>query len=877
MSIFFDDTRKNLRFFVGESEITEKVISDSFKGENYLVTDQMNFGECNSARIQMQTTEDLNLTGKKVEARFGAGDTYEIVGTYKVTYSSKKVNSTITQLTAYDCTKEFDIDVSAWYKQLAWPLTLKGLRDSICNYIGIEQEKASLINDNVYVLKTIDAETINGRDVLAWIGQLNACFPHDNGKYKVSWISLGTQDNILPASVLIGANSFEAKSYETSVIGGVTILAEDGDVGISVGAGTNKYFIQANPFMYGLGNDAIKGAAQNIYNAISKIVYTPCKLTMKYIPEYPLGTKLLYNGKILYVMGMKLSGTLQAEVTSEGNEYLDNETSIATKITQLKGRSNVLKRDLDSMDSRITDLDNQTKSEIKQLSNSVSVEIDNLQSQIDGSIGLYYVDEEPTLLNYPAWDFTYNIPCDGSVQTTEDLRFQYNDTFYRKNIRALAYNEEKGTTYRFSIKEGLWYWNVVEDTETSLILSKITKLEVSDKHIQATVEEQRLDINNLDDEITTAKSQITQTADSITAEVSRAKGAEDTLSSKITQTSTDITAEVSRATKAEGDLSSQIKITADGLTTKVEKNSIISTINQSAESVTIDANKVNLNGYVTVTSLQEEGKTVINGGNITTGEISCDRLNGGTIRGQEIIGGVITLEDALRSTTIKSGMLKSVLNGTTKIGAPGDTSRGWLNVWSIEDSSGNQITVSAGICQASDGFNATLIAPQFVESNYFKGVNSGFAMLGWDMSHTYHCHWTGSELQFEVDTTWVWSSSDKRLKKNIQHIQDYYIEAVGAVDMVQYNLNRANYSDKELYFGAIAQDVAEQLDVRGLPDDDLKLLSKQKISDDDDTLYYGMDYEQFLLLRLAYDEKRIAKLESQVEFLTKLLMKERTE
>ena len=85
MSIFFDDTRKNLKFFVDDDEITSKVISDSFKCENYLVTDQMNFGECNSARMQMQTTEDLNLTGKKIEARFVAGDRYEIVGTYKVT------------------------------------------------------------------------------------------------------------------------------------------------------------------------------------------------------------------------------------------------------------------------------------------------------------------------------------------------------------------------------------------------------------------------------------------------------------------------------------------------------------------------------------------------------------------------------------------------------------------------------------------------------------------------------------------------------------------------------------------------------------------------------------------------------------------------
>lgn len=901
MSIFFDDTRKNLKFFVDDDEITSKVISDSFKCENYLVTDQMNFGECNSARMQMQTTEDLNLTGKRVEVKFGSGDIYETVGSYKVTYSSKKVNSTITQLTAYDCTKEFDIDVSEWYKQLTWPRTLKELRNSICSYIGIEQESISLINDNVYVLKTIDAESINGRDVLAWIGQLNACFPHDIGNYKVSWVSLGEEGHNLPASVLIGANSFEAKSYETSVIGGVTILSEEGDVGISVGLGTNKYFIQANPFMYGLGNDAIKGVAQNIYNLISNVVYTPCKLTMKYVPEYPLGTKLLYNGKILYVMGLKLSGALEAEVTADGNEYLNNETSIATKITQLKGRSNVLQRDLDSTNSRITNLDENLNSEITQLANSVSIEINNLQGQIDGSIGLYFVDEEPTLLNYPAWDFTYNIPCDGTIQTTEDLRFIYNDTFYRKNIRALSYDEELGVTYRFSIKEGLWYWDVVENTETALILSKITKLEVSDEHIQSTVEQQSIDINNLEEGIVTAKSQITQNADLIAAEVTRATGAENTLSSKITQTAdsietevkratgvennlsskitqtaSDITAEVTRATKAEGNLSTQIRVTADGLATKVSKDGVISAINQSAEAISIEANKVNLNGYVTATSLMESGKTVINGGNITTGSISCDRLNGGTLSGQKIVGSMLKTEYSGRSTTITDGKITST-GYDTKIGDPRENVTGWIQSWKVSDSIGNEAVIAPGIFASYDGWNNSFLAPQYVQSNYFKETYKGFAMTGYDMSHTYHCHWTGSVLQFEVDDTWVWSSSDKRLKKNVNLINDEYIEAIGSVDLVQYNLERENYSDKELYFGAIAQDIVNQLESRGLSDDGLKLLSKKKVSENDDTLYYGMDYEQFLILRLANDEKRIEKLEAQVKLLTQLLMKERNE
>ena len=141
----------------------------------------------------------------------------------------------------------------------------------------------------------------------------------------------------------------------------------------------------------------------------------------------------------------------------------------------------------------------------------------------------------------------------------------------------------------------------------------------------------------------------------------------------------------------------------------------------------------------------------------------------------------------------------------------------------------------------------------------------GYAMCGIDKGHTYHCHWNGSSLQLQVDSTWIWNSSDKRLKKNIKSISEEYIDAIGSVDLVQYNLNRENFSDKELYFGTIAQDVVEELKLRGLNDDNIKLLTKQKQSENDDVFYYGMDYEQFLILRVAYDEERINKLERIIE------------
>lgn len=84
------------------------------------------------------------------------------------------------------------------------------------------------------------------------------------------------------------------------------------------------------------------------------------------------------------------------------------------------------------------------------------------------------------------------------------------------------------------------------------------------------------------------------------------------------------------------------------MATKVGDNEIISKINQTAEQIQIQASKVNLTGYITATNLATAGQTVINGGNITTGELSADRISGGTlvVGGQNNTNGEITILDS---------------------------------------------------------------------------------------------------------------------------------------------------------------------------------------------------------------------------------------
>lgn len=88
----------------------------------------------------------------------------------------------------------------------------------------------------------------------------------------------------------------------------------------------------------------------------------------------------------------------------------------------------------------------------------------------------------------------------------------------------------------------------------------------------------------------------------------------------------DLDAATGRITAAE----SKIEQHADSITSIVEDGGVISLINQTAGSVKIDAAKINLNGYVTMSDLSTAGKTTIVGDNITSGTITGIAFVGAT-------------------------------------------------------------------------------------------------------------------------------------------------------------------------------------------------------------------------------------------------------
>lgn len=105
-----------------------------------------------------------------------------------------------------------------------------------------------------------------------------------------------------------------------------------------------------------------------------------------------------------------------------------------------------------------------------------------------------------------------------------------------------------------------------------------------------------------DQDISVAKAQADaakSTADAAKDTANTAKDTADTAISRITVAEGSITSEVSRAKDAESGLSSRITQTETSISSKVSKGDIASSINQTAQSVKINASKINFNGLVT--------------------------------------------------------------------------------------------------------------------------------------------------------------------------------------------------------------------------------------------------------------------------------------
>lgn len=614
-----DKTTKitNVELHQEQFELTESICSES----------ELTIGSCEAAVLKFTVSniflpmKDKMITVKTVIDN-NTANPFQI-GRYKVYSDTPTADRTKRDIVAYD--RLYDVinaDVAEWYNALLpekdSTTTMKAFRDSFFGYFGIEQADAQLVNDDMKVEKTVEPEELSGATVLNCICEINGCFGHIGRDSKFHYIYLEQEiqglyprNNLYPAddlyprepkSTRISKSLYISAQYEdflVKTIDKLQIRKEEDDIGVIVGSGTNAYVIQDNFLVYGKGSEELTGIANNIYGKIRGIIYRPFSADCKGNPCIEVGdaVRLPTRYEIIesYVLKRTLKGiqALRDEYEATGEEYRSTQVnSVHKSIIQLKGKTNVLTRTIEETNSKITDVESGLSSEIKQTATDIRAEVKNTADGLSSSI----------------------------EQTANSIRSEVSDSVNNLSS-SIQQNAESIATEvkRANEAEGNLSTKITQTAES--ITSEVSKNYETKENATNTKTELESSIKQTADGFTAELSkQVTETkqyAESA-AETAESNAKQDTadklkdysttteMNTRINATAEGISAEVTRKLQSYStteQMNSAIRQTADSINTEVSKkvngDEIISKINQSAENVSIESNKINLNGAVT--------------------------------------------------------------------------------------------------------------------------------------------------------------------------------------------------------------------------------------------------------------------------------------
>ena len=598
LSIVTDDGQihiTNNELHQEQFELTESLCSES----------ELTFGSCEAGMVKFTVSnifsglKDKWMTIKMVLAG-NTANPFQI-GRYKVCSDTPEADRTKRDIVAYDALYDvINADVAEWYNTLLPDkdsiTTMKAFRDSFFGYFGIEQADVRLVNDDMKVEKTVEPEELSGATVLNCICEINGCFGHigRDGRFHYIYLEqeiqgLYPRNNLYPAddlyprepkSTRISKSLYISAQYEdflVKTIDKLQIRKEEDDIGVIVGSGTNAYVIQDNFLVYGKGNEELTGIANNIYEKIRGIIYRPFSADCKgnLCIEVGDAVRLPTRYEIIesYVLKRTLKGiqALRDDYEAAGEEYRSTQVnSVHKSIIQLKGKTNVLTRTIEETNSKIVDVESGLSSEIKKTATDIRAEVKNTVDGLSSSI-------EQT-----AESITSEVKR--AKQSEEELSSKITQT-------AESITSEVGKKYE--TKENAT--NTKTELQTSIrqtaegISAELSKKVTETKQYAESAAE-------------TAESNAKQD----TADKLKDYSTTTEMNTRISATAEGISAEVTRKLQSYStteQMNSAIRQTADSINTEVSKkvngDEIISKINQSAESVSIESSKINLNGAVT--------------------------------------------------------------------------------------------------------------------------------------------------------------------------------------------------------------------------------------------------------------------------------------
>lgn len=715
------------------------------------------FGKFNLKMLKFETENDIDYKKKEfVYYKEVNGETIKI-GTFIVTNVSDSDTFESVNVTAYDYGLKFANPYTTTLNYLDGNVTLFQVIQEICTNCGVELENTSLPNGTFIVDNN---QFVNGEqfgDVIAQASGINGMFATINSNDKLEFIFTNETNEIIEDYVELD-DKRDTQPITSVLVATSEDLATAGAV-LKDEALIEQYgehWLKIYSYGFAYSTEKCQQLVNAIFNQVKGFAYSSFKSEYSFLPYLSLGDKIKFKnkeGKLVDSIILRYE-TDYDEITLEApsiiNASVDYELPETPETTSKKA--------LFKIDQAVGEIEliAKTTGELETKTAQLRLDVDTIEGQISdiadvtttsegvGTLIMQNINEsEPIYLKiypklgdikylYPAEDLypsdtlfpkvkTLRFHCtsenyDAEYELSKDLLWLNNDVYdefildYDNSacyvIRRVGVNAD-GTKYALtnSTQEDLTYPTIRlinGDYEVSLVGQPNAYLYV------------RLMVQNI---------YTTQFATKVE------------LNSTIKQTKDEIDLEVSK---------------------KVGNDEVISKINQTAETITIQANKVNISGMIS--AINNNTTTTINGDKITTGsinaskvssdiittgnfnaqKINADNITSGTLSADKINGGTITASDiklkgvSLTPSTSSIGGL-SVSSGTISNNRMGlDTANGILRVFnnnggSMILSNAARLSATAGVGISSNS-NGNISAP--AKNLDLKACSGSVAYLG---------------------------------------------------------------------------------------------------------------------------------------------------
>ena len=277
------------------------------------------------------------------------------------------------KVTAYDTMSKLDADFSGWLhaNQAQFPKTIWQLVQLACQRAGVALASSSLPINGSYSVQAFYADDLTCRQIISWAAEAAGCYAHMNADGKLQFLTYTDKRStakITPDgasnSTAYYADSLSYEDYAVKAIEKVQIRQSDSDVGViypDSTTATNTYAVQGN-LLLTTGTEAnLKTVAQNLYNVLKSVTYTPCKVS---VPS----SSGLACGQIVHVKDARgrefdtylMSATIssgKASFESVGSASRESSSAVNSQsYKNLTGKMLEIKTSVDGLEVKASDL-----------------------------------------------------------------------------------------------------------------------------------------------------------------------------------------------------------------------------------------------------------------------------------------------------------------------------------------------------------------------------------------------------------------------------------------------------------------------------------------------------------------------------------------